>query len=70
MRLPPSVLAGVLLLLFVLYALSTSRIKAPTYDEPAHIGATTPIDRAFLILPPWPSSAPTRRSRTISGCAT
>ena len=39
MRLPPSGLAGILLLLFVAHALSASLIKTPTYDEPAHIGA-------------------------------
>jgi hypothetical protein len=39
MRLPPSVLAGVLLLLFVVHASSASLIKTPTYDEPVHIGA-------------------------------
>jgi len=39
MRLPPSVIAGVLLLLFVAHALSASLIKTPTYDEPVHLGA-------------------------------
>src|SRR5262245_30095707 len=39
MRLPSSVVAGVLLLLFVAHALSASLIKTPTYDEPVHIGA-------------------------------
>jgi hypothetical protein len=39
MRLPPSVFAGVLLLLFVAHALSASLIKTPTYDEPVHLGA-------------------------------
>jgi dolichyl-phosphate-mannose-protein mannosyltransferase len=32
-------LAGVLLLFFFLQVLSASRIKTPTFDEPAHIGA-------------------------------
>ena len=39
MRFPPSVLAGVLLLLFVAHALSASLIKTPTFDEPVHIGS-------------------------------
>src|SRR5262245_12836296 len=39
MRVSPSVVAGVLVLLFVAHALSASLIKTPTYDEPVHVGA-------------------------------